>query len=88
MGYIDETPKEDQTVERLIRFMKAVENPSWMIELVENMDKKLKGLPVEEVPEEGHTVEHLIWFMKDVGNPSWMIELVENMNNKLKENKV
>lgn len=37
MPYIDETSKEGQTVERLIRFMKSVENPEWMIDLVKDM---------------------------------------------------
>lgn len=41
MGYIDETAEEKRTVERLIQFMKAVENPSWMIELVEDMKNKV-----------------------------------------------
>jgi len=41
MGYIDETTEEGRTVERLIRFMKAVENPSWMIDLVEDMNHKV-----------------------------------------------
>ena len=40
MGYIDETTKEGRTVERLIRFMKSVENPSWMIDLVEDMNNQ------------------------------------------------
>lgn len=39
MGYFDETTEEGRTVERLIQFMKAVENPGWMIELVEEMHK-------------------------------------------------
>lgn len=41
MGYIDETTEKGRTVERLIRFMKAVENPSWMIDLVEDMNNKV-----------------------------------------------
>lgn len=41
MGYIDETTEEGRTVERLIQFMKSVENPSWMIELVEDMKNKV-----------------------------------------------
>lgn len=41
MGYIDETREEGRTVERLIRFMKSVENPSWMIDLVEDMKNKV-----------------------------------------------
>lgn len=40
MGYIDETPEEGKTVERLIQFMKAVENPGWMIALVEDMNNR------------------------------------------------
>ena len=41
MGYIDETTEENKTIERLIRFMKSVENPSWMIDLVEDMKNKV-----------------------------------------------
>ena len=41
MPYIDETSKEGQTVERLIRFMKSVENPEWMIDLVKDMKDKV-----------------------------------------------
>lgn len=39
MGYFDETTEKGRTVERLIQFMRAVENPSWMVELVEEMYK-------------------------------------------------
>ena len=41
MGYIDETTDEGRSVERLIQFMKSVENPSWMIDLVEEMKNKV-----------------------------------------------
>lgn len=50
MPYIDETSKEEQTVERLIRFMKAVENPEWMIDLVKDMRDKIdkyESMPVD-----------------------------------------
>ena len=48
MGYYDETTAENRTVERLLRFMRAVENPSWMVELVEEMIKELKWIPVTD----------------------------------------
>lgn len=51
MGYIDETTKEGRTIERLIRFMKSVENPSWMVELVEDMRDKLAEY--EDLEEQG-----------------------------------
>lgn len=41
MGYIDETTEEGRTVERLIQFMKSVENPGWMIDIVEDMKNKV-----------------------------------------------
>lgn len=41
MGYIDETPEEGKNIERVIRFMKAVENPEWMVDLVVEMKNKV-----------------------------------------------
>ena len=41
MEYIDEMTEEGRTVERLIRLMKSVENPSWMIDLVEDMNNRV-----------------------------------------------
>lgn len=58
MGYIDETTEEGRTAERLIRFMKSVENPSWMIDLVENMHEKLEEY--KDLEEQGKLLKEWI----------------------------
>lgn len=57
MAYSDTTREEDQTVERLIRFMKAVENPEWMVDLVKKMNC-VPGKLIARMEEEKKPIYH------------------------------